>query len=75
MDVEPDELGVYPPEEEYPPSVVNGFSGCILWINCSTGIDAGGLTPAVPAPGVGEVVGVVGFVMGMLEFGGRNCSG
>lgn len=75
MDVEPVELGAYPPEEEYPPSIVNGFSGCMLCINCSTGIVAGGLAADVLAPGVGWVAGFVGFVMGMLEFGGRNCSG
>ena len=64
-----------PPPEEYEPSVVSSFSGFILWINCSTGIVSGGLTPVILAPGVVEVVGAVGFVMGMLEFGDRNFSG
>ena len=60
--------GAYPPEE-YEPSVVSSFSGFMLWINCSTGIDGGaggGLAPVTFAPGV---------VIGILEFGGRNFSG
>jgi hypothetical protein len=63
------EDGVYP-LEEYEPSVESGFSGCILWINCSTGIadgaGGGGLAPVTSAPGV---------AMDILEFGGRNFSG
>lgn len=63
------EPGAYPPEE-YPPSIVSSFSGFMLWINCSTGIvdggTTGGLSPVTLAPGV---------VIGMLEFGGRKCSG
>jgi hypothetical protein len=61
--------GAYPPPEEYEPSVVSSFSGFMLWINCSTGIDGGeggGLAPVTFAPG---------FVIGILEFGGRNFSG
>ncbi len=76
MDVLPvlAEPGAYPPEE-YPLSLVNGFSGCMLLISSSTGIVSGGLTPVALAPGVVGGVGLVGLVMGMLEFGGRNFSG
>ncbi len=69
MEVEP-----YPPGE-YDPSLVSSFSGFMLWINCSTGIVSGVLTPVILARGVVGVVEVAGFVMGMLEFGGMNFSG
>lgn len=55
-------LGAIPPV-----SIKRGFSGCILWINCSTGTAVGGALMSV--------VCAIGFDIGIFEFGGRNFCG
>ena len=61
------EPGLYPVGLIPPWSITSGFSGCMLWINCSTGTAVGGALMSV--------VCAIGLVMGMFEFGGRNLCG